>query len=132
MGDRDRGAQSTRGASPEPGQVSVAASSLQSLQMRAVQSRRKVCSRYPCWQADGLSPTCPGAVAGTWGGQYPSQAPLSWRCWRSAPRVPGVPSLAGQWLMWLRESPVTQEMTLIQRLFPAQLGRALAQLQARR
>lgn len=34
--------------------------------------------------------------------------------------------------MWLRESPVTREMTLIQRLFPAQLGRALARLQARR
>lgn len=74
-------------------------------------------------------------VLGLWmalGQAGPSRAPLPWRCWRSAPGVTGVPSLAGQWLMWLRESPVTREMTLIQRLFPAQLGRALARLQTRR
>lgn len=69
-------------------------------------------------------------VLGLWvalghAGPQPScSAPLPW--------VTAVPSLAGQWLMWLRESPVTREMTLIQRLFPAQPGRALAQVQARR
>jgi len=64
-GDRDRGAQSTRGASLEPGQGRAAASSFQCLLTRAVWSWRKVCSWHPHWQAGGWSPTCPGAVSGT-------------------------------------------------------------------
>lgn len=72
---------------------------------RGYSNWKKACSR-----AEGRSPTCPGAVL--------------------TPRVPRVPSLSGQQLMRLRESPVTQEMTPAPGLFPAPPGRALAPLQA--
>lgn len=127
--DRERGPQSTHRASPEQGQGTVMSSSPQT---RAVRSWRRVCPHHPGWAGWGLDPYLCWGCGWHWGRQEPSRAPVPWRCWCSAPGVTAVPPLAGQCLMWLPESPVTREMTLIQRLFPAQPGRALARLQARR